>query len=237
MSWYQDNENLLIDVKDSISRLGQPLRIRFVCGQLQIVGTWKIHHQGEEIDSYHIKIVFPDNYPVELPRVFETGNRIPRSRDRHLTPHRDWEACLFVSTARWEVWPIGASLYEFFSGPVTDFFISQSYFDAYGVWPFGDYFHGADGQIQYLRKKLNLTTKIPIEPVLNFLIDDNYSETAKCPCRSGMKVSSCHHKEIGLLRANISKEEFIKIRNDVRPNISKLKKVSNIRSPFRKFIR
>lgn len=235
MTWYENRPELLKDVQDSIQKSGQALRLKKSAGQIQVIGTWKVNWQNEIVDSYHLKIVFPDDYPVGAPQVYETSNKIPRTKERHLTPHRNWEACLFVSLARWEVWPLGESFYKFLMGPLSDFFISQSYFELHKKWPFGDYLHEMEGQIQYLKQKLNLIDNISVLPFLNFLINTTGNATnAKCPCKSKKKVSDCHKILNDLCNANLSQNDLIKIKDRISPPPKKLKKPFRANA-FRKF--
>ena len=96
---------------------------------------------------------------------------------------------------------------------VVPYLFSQSYYDYYGEWPFGEYSHGIEG----LKEKL-----VEIFEVKNFkelislskrTINKNIGKNRKCPCRSGKKYKDCHEKVINKISSwNMSKliELYIK---------------------------
>ena len=63
-----------------------------------------VSHPDGPMTEFLIEIQLPDNYPRGEPRVFETGNRIPRIRDRHVNRHGHSQCPfghLFANNLRW----------------------------------------------------------------------------------------------------------------------------------------
>src|SRR5688500_15736505 len=58
-------------------------------GLFEFQATGAGHHVE---DAFHLKIIVPRSFPADLPRVFETGSRIPRPGDYHVNP--DETLCL-----------------------------------------------------------------------------------------------------------------------------------------------
>lgn len=85
-------------------------------------------------DSYKIQAGVTAGFPAEEPVVFETGGRIPRIADRHVFPEGG-NCCLGV----WEEWLLTAPDHRFetfLTGPMHDYFVSQTHFEVNGSWPY-----------------------------------------------------------------------------------------------------
>ena len=215
MFWYEKSPELLEDVKQSLKKSGRSLRLKKCGGKYIISGVWDVIREGELLESYVIKIVFPDNYPEKMPSVYEVSEKIPRSADRHLMSTKfgeiqsgkNWEACLFVSYARWEIWPIGESFKIFLDKPLNDFFFSQIYFEKFKKWPFGDYSHGDKGILEYLSEKLGTSDRKRLSKMINIINLRNTPRSEKCPCGSKKRAKHCHGTIFDLLRTSIPKIE------------------------------
>ena len=113
-----------------------------------IVLTGKLIVSGPKgpFDSYEILVGVPPAFPWQEPAVFETGDRVPRTADRHVFESHG-NCCLGV----WEEWLLRSrdhSASAFLQGPLHDYFLSQSWYEAKGEWPFGDRSHGALGVLE-----------------------------------------------------------------------------------------
>ncbi len=154
-------------------------------------------------DSYQIKAGIPAGFPEKEPVVFEEGGRIPRISDRHVFP-KDGSCCLGV----WEEWLLTAPDHRFASfltGPMHDYFVSQTYYEAHGVWPFGERSHGKLGVLEaygdLLGIALNETT---IAEYLKLLSRQTIKGHTLCPCGSGLRLRKCHLEDLYQLRQKIS---------------------------------
>ena len=160
-------------------------------GTVELNGNWEVFIEGTYIISYQIKIVISENYPTEVPKVYEIGGKILKIPDFHFN-EEDQSACLFVQPARWEQWPIESGIKRFLDKPVTEFFFSQAYKKLKDKWPFGDSLHSDDGIIQYYLEKLELKGKTDLVPFLDFIKYTKPYRQWKCPCGNKLRYKNCH---------------------------------------------
>lgn len=113
-------------------------------------------YEGVRIrDEFAIKIVLQRRENSLLPPVFEIGGRIERvAREKQLKLsdlhcNDDGSACLCIRTEESKKLPDGFNLPDFFHNLVIPFFYAQSYFEKYGVWPWGEYSHGVLGLLEW----------------------------------------------------------------------------------------
>lgn len=149
---------------------------------------------GEILESYDIEITF-DDYPSSIPKVYEVSNKISHEPDMHFNSP-DWDACLFVSHQRWEIWPTGTSFSKFLEVPVYNFFLGQAHYKAWGYWPeHRERSHGNEGIIEYYQELFRLSD---CRLILKFL-SENLKKTIPrkqvCPCgKKNRKYKNCHEK-------------------------------------------
>lgn len=204
MLWYESQPELLDDIADGIKASGQNLVLKRLGHRYAVVGTIEVRLHEQAIDQFNVKIVFPDDYPKSIPEVYETSNKIERTADRHLNSPK-WHACLFVSHARWETWPIGASFSALLKGPIYNFFVYQLYFNEFGIWPHGHYSHREDGIIEYYEDKFCTKQHWTLYKLLKLTIESSYARQMLCPCGKKEKIRRCHGKMVELLKKNILK--------------------------------
>ncbi|GEM_PF-1103677 len=172
--------------------------------EVSLKGQWSLEQDGIVLQTYDILISIPEDYPVCVPIVYETGGKIPRKMDRHINPSSG-DACLFVEDERWEIWPIGASFKEFLDVPLRNFFIYQAYFEVMGHFPQGERSHGIIGKIEYFLEKFNLDSE---DTVLNILMTAESPSTQNllCPCGKSRKLKYCHGPVVHRMKTNINSE-------------------------------
>jgi hypothetical protein len=66
----------------------------------------------------------------------------------------DGTACVLLPDERWRLWPVGAPLLRFLTGPLHSFFLAQTMVEEEEPWPFGQLAHGAKGIFQFYRELL-----------------------------------------------------------------------------------
>jgi hypothetical protein len=159
-----------------------------------VEGRFVIDGPQGPFDAYQVRIEFSEAFPLSSPQVFETGGRVPWEIDRHV--FSDGHACL-------EVWPVWrarnptATVRTVLNGPVRNFLLSQSVFEATTKWPFGEYAHGDAGQRDALREILRAPT--PNDEDLLWRVYALLSPPRRqnaCPCRSGRLYRRCHRDEM-----------------------------------------
>ena len=153
-------------------------------------------------DSYEIRVDVPANFPWEEPIVFETGGRIPKLVDRHVFP-KNGNCCLGV----WEEWLLTApdrSFETFLTGRLHDYFVSQSWFEAKGKWPYGERSHGEEGIIESYAELLGVGNDAGvIADHLRLLSKATAKGHVRCPCGSGLRLRDCHKDRITELAGRI----------------------------------
>ena len=153
-------------------------------------------------DSYQVKLGVPANFPWEEPIVFETGERIPKIADRHVSPTRK-NCCLGV----WEEWLLTTSnqrFETFLTGWMHDYFVSQSWFEAKGEWPYGQRSHGKAGIVESYAYLLEVDSDAKvIVNHLKLLARETIKGHSPCPCGSGLRLRKCHRDSIQQLSNRI----------------------------------
>lgn len=153
------------------------------------------------ISEFDVEIVLSDRFPSQEPQVFEVAGRIPRSADRHVNP--DGDCCVTV----WEHWLACArnhSFAAFLSGPVSEFFLGQYWFEKTGTWPYGERSHGLDGLEEAYAEALGIPNrKKDIIYHLRLLSKDWPKGHWLCPCGSGKLLRHCHRDEMTALHERI----------------------------------
>lgn len=158
-------------------------------------------------DEYFVEILIPDNYPQQLPAIKELGNRIKKYY-RHIYPNR--MLCLATdSDIRIKLIP-EYSLYNWFDSFVIPYFVTYSYYEKYGVFPFGERPHGVKGEFEYLAELFEINNEHAIKQILDYIVNKKYRGHNYCPCGSGKRIRNCH-KELVLKYQN---EQYRSIFND-----------------------
>lgn len=153
-------------------------------------------------DSYKIQAGVTAGFPVEEPVVFEIGGRIPRIADRHVFPE-DGNCCLGV----WEEWILTAPNHRFetfLTGPMHDYFVSQTHFEVNGSWPYGERSHGVLGVLESYADLLGVSPDAKvIADYLHLLSRQKIKGHALCPCGSGKRLRDCHSDDLRRLSQRI----------------------------------
>ena len=184
--------------------------------QFIIFGAWPVYGGSigkTHLEDFLIKIVFPNNYPDELPRVYETGNRI-KIKDANTHFYKDGSACLFFPTERYLHFPKDKvfQLDKFLDGPVKSFFFSQLYYIYHNKWPFGQRSHDEKGLLEFYGEKLDIPCdQKSISQALSYLLKPRIKGHWFCPC-GNEKLRKCHVEKFRHLSDNIPKEV---IRQDI----------------------
>ncbi len=139
-------------------------------------------------DEYAIEIIIPEEYPDRLPRLRETGNRIPRSFHHY----QDGSLCLGAPLAIKKKFSEEPTLVGFVNNCCIPYLYSYSYKSKNGKMPFGELSHGGQGILEYYQDLFDLKSNRALLGLIKILVDDNYRGHIKCPCGSGKRLRSCH---------------------------------------------
>jgi hypothetical protein len=167
---------------------------------LTVIGGFPIIDQaGKELTRFSIRIEVPSEFPDELPVVFETAFRIPRTAGRHTNP--DGSCCVGVPAAIHLRLGKTYRLSQFILGPMKDYFIGQALVERGDPWPVGEADHGIEGVYKFWKAHLRIKTG---EQIANLLIFAASMRTprknGRCPCGLRKRARICHRREIRWLQ-------------------------------------
>lgn len=157
-------------------------------------------------DAYEIVIYFSsiEQFPV----IIETGNRIEKSPDRHI--NGDGTTCICGPFGKLSYEQNNPTIEKLFSEYIVPYFASQTYYDKYGNWPFGELSHGALGVLEDISEHWPTTLgneflifalqqvstqcrKSEKELLRKMIVEKAKIKAHKnCICLSGNRFSECH---------------------------------------------
>jgi hypothetical protein len=151
---------------------------------------------GPEVeDSYNLKISIPERFPKELPKVEETGKRIPRNLDHHVATNNF--LCLGSPLRLLEKMNKNPTLTGFTEKCLVPYLCGISYKLKNGEFPFGELAHGVQGIIDDYLDLFGLDTYVQVVNTLILLGMKKQranKEPCPCGCRKRLGVCSFHNK-------------------------------------------
>jgi hypothetical protein len=206
MMWQRDDPALYEREKAEVEARFPELRFAVQNDLVCVRGTFGVMFEGQVLDRYSVELQLPRNHPNGLPVVRETGGRIPCCENRHINT-ADGTACVLIPDERWRLWPVGAPLLRFLTGPLHSFFLAQSMVEEGEPWPFGQWEHGPQGVFQYYRELLKTSDLRVIITYLDYLSAKKVKGHWACACGSSKKLRDCHFGQIRDLREKISRKD------------------------------
>lgn len=204
--WFEENPSLLSAMQAATKSVYPHLHFSIRGQGVYVTGSFPVRQDDAEIDRFQIEIQLPANFPGGIPRVRETGRRIPRIADRHMYP--DGTACLFVDEDWIMANPEGTDWLTFLNGPVLNFFIGQCLVEAGAGWPFGERSHGARGILECYAGLTGANDLRIAYHYLQTLSPKKVKGHWPCPCGSGIKIRDCHKQMIWDLKKKIPYQVF-----------------------------
>lgn len=184
------------------------MAIRPSSGQsLRLKGNFAFaaHHEKEGgiQDSFALEIIVPKNFPPDLPRVMETGGRIPRKGNYHVNP--DGSLCLGSPLGLLVRISKTPSLIGFANDCLVPYLFAVSRkLRSGGALPFGELAHGDKGLFADYAELFCLKTPEQIRYGLRLLgMKKRRANKLPCPCGCGVRVGRC--------KFNLRLREFRKI--------------------------
>lgn len=152
--------------------------------QAQAEGFNKIH------ETYHLKIIFSQEYPKKIPTVFETQSRIPRSPEYHT--YENGSFCLGSDIKLKIIILDHQSISEFFNLIIDPFLYSVAYKINHHVYPLGELAHGEAGLVDDYENLFGVQGKLSVLRVVEAL-GKRKREANKipCPCGCGDRLGRC----------------------------------------------
>lgn len=194
------SDDFYSEVQNAVAKLQPELTVLRSDTLVILEGLFVVSGPSGPFDSYQIKAGVTGSFPADEPLVFEEGGRIPRIADRHVFPDHG-NCCLGV----WEEWLLTGPDHRFeafLTGPMHDFFVSQTYYEVHGEWPFGERSHGRLGVLEAYSDLLGVAPDARIiSEYLHLLSRQKIKGHALCPCGSGKRLRQCHSNDLqGLSR-------------------------------------
>jgi hypothetical protein len=197
-AWHKAQPDALQRLKERIEQEFPELRLSVQGDVVFLKGSFPVRYGDEILDRYEIELEIPPDLGDSVPRLRETGGRIPWELDRHIIP-ASGEACPVVPE-EWLLRPECGSILSFLRGPVRNFFISQSLVERGDPWPFGERAHGRPGLIQYYEELFQTNDPAAIVRYLECLSRDGLKGHWECPCGSRRRLRDCHIEQLRILR-------------------------------------
>lgn len=178
-------------------------------------------------DTYQIKI--ESRAPLTLPLVFETAGRITAvaARDSKTTADLHMYSstgalCLASSMELERAFQDGFSLPVLMDEFVVPYLFAQSYYEAHGIWLWGELAHGYKGLLQWLGRLGDYDDE-DVASTYRTLMAQPDAEQARellkercrghkpCPCGSGRKARDCcpdMRRGIAIIRGAVSQKKL-----------------------------
>lgn len=157
---------------------------------------------GIEItDSYQLEIAIPDKFPRMLPRVVETGNKIPRDGKHHV--NYDSTLCLGSPLRLLLKLSEKPDLVGFSEKCLVPYLYAVSKKLQYGgEFAFHELAHGEPGIIADYRDLFGLKMREQVIDVLKLLgMKRRIANKKPCPCECGRRLGRCPlHKKLSSFR-------------------------------------
>lgn len=142
-------------------------------------------------DCYQLKIIIPSIFPLELPRIIEIGNKIPRDGKHHINP--DDSLCLGSPIRLIEK----ISKEETLSGYINECLIPYLYAVSIKIrfgddFIFGELAHGTEGIVDDYLDIFNLQTGEQLVKTIKLIkMKKRHANKQKCPCGCGKLLGKC----------------------------------------------
>lgn len=157
---------------------------------------------GDEIvDSYMLEIVVPDKFPQALPKVMETGGKIPRDGNFHV--NSDGTLCLGSPLRLLIKIQQSPSLTGFADQCLVPYLYAVSYKLIHGGdFVFGELAHGDQGIVDDYSKLLGLKDKHQVKQAIKLLgMKKKIANKMPCPCGCGKILGKCSfHQKLNEFR-------------------------------------
>lgn len=160
-------------------------------------------------DDFFIKIVIPENFPVDIPTVYELEDRFPKTSDYHTNP--DSSLCLGSKMSLKKRIKETPTLEGFIHSCVVPYLYAITlYLQGKECFVFGELSHGLVGIIQDYMGVFELSSIEQVIKLLEILsLKSNQGNKKECPCGCNRIVTKCSfHKKIVEYRNVMTRKEY-----------------------------
>ena len=204
-------KDLQSEIQETISFDQPSLKVTPEADHVSVTGTYAVKPEVDDhlpqgsLKKYKIEIHFPGNFPIEEPRVWETGGEIKKCEDFHVNV-RDGSCCINI----WELWVSSTetvSVQTYFDGPLRNFFLGQYMKKLTGKWLFGEEAHGTKGVVLALAKRFQCQSdEQEIRRFLKCLSKSKVKGHWPCPCGKSARVRDCCLERIVKIKESFSEQ-------------------------------
>lgn len=144
-------------------------------------------------DTYQVKIILPNNYPLNMPILIETSNKIIRDADWHI--NKQGVCCVGTLAKQYRELSDGITLISWLDRFVIPYFANHIRRLELGSYANGEFAHGVAGILEYYKELFQTqdvnSTLVRLRQVSGI---NSYSKNALCFCGSGKKYKRCFEK-------------------------------------------
>ena len=145
-------------------------------------------------DSYQLRLVLPLAPMGVMPKVYESGGRIPHDPDNHVYP--DGGLCLGSPLRLLQVLGIDPSLERFITQCVVPFLYAASWREQGGIgFPFNELAHGSAGLVDDYERLFSLQGRSKVLATLDLLaVRKRVANKLWCPCGCRLRLGRCQFR-------------------------------------------
>jgi hypothetical protein len=157
-----------------------------IAGEIDIIDI-----NGYLWDTYKIEIIIFLSYPNSLPQLVETGKKIERHIDWHVSSKGI--CCLGTTAKIYRVLGRDINLLNWFEKFAYPFLANHHYRLETGNYANGEFSHGAKGLIEDYSELFEINDALQVTQYLKCLIGNKVlSKNIKCFCNSGKLYKRCY---------------------------------------------
>jgi hypothetical protein len=182
-------------------------------GMIRLEGEFDFRADHEDgpviVDTYHLRIDVPHQFPDELPRTLEIEGRIPRDADHHV--FSNGSLCLGSPLRLHLIAREARDLTSFVRRCIVPYLYAASYREQTGSpYPFGELAHGAAGLLDDYALLLGLHAPRQALAALALLgTKRRLANKRPCPCGCGRRLGVCRFNEtVRSLRSEFGRIRF-----------------------------
>lgn len=199
----QDIEDLIKEFPSLDRKIVTPSGV-FIYGKLQV----KTPEDNIIWGNFDVKIYISNNYPRELPKIYDLSNITPKTTERHIGVNGG--CCLAPPAEEFIILGHQYSLIDFINKLVIPFFATQILYNLGKGWHNGEYSHYGKGLLEYYSEKTSLKSKELVINLLNILTGKiKIGRNDDCFCGSNLKYKKCHLNIIDIFKF-VPREVFVK---------------------------
>lgn len=199
-AWYENDPAALDRLRALLRKCYPTLHATLGGGKVRINGTFAILGENDAADRYSISVELPDDYPHSVPSVWETGGRIERTLERHVSPSTG-SLCVGVPVELWVRLGGDFSIKTFLEKALRPYLIGNSMVEEGKPWPFDESTHGSVGVLEFYQRYLGISEPDDVGDFLLAVLAGRVRGHWPCPCGSGKPIRRCHNENVRSIRA------------------------------------